>query len=146
MCCRMSPTHRRYISEVSIIAGSWRITEEQAAAAAGSVVVIVTVRVNTWRCRRCRAVKMHAWTSSARSLPLPQDCTDVTRSARYGPLLDVTARAIWGKHLILESTPVRIHRMKWRHRIYGHDTIAILWVWNAVMSGDKGRRFIVLFK
>ena len=21
-----------------------------------------------------------------------------------------------------------MHRMKWRHKIYGHDTIAILWV------------------
>ena len=39
-----------------------------------------------------------------------------------------------------------IHRVKWRHRIYGHDTIAILWVWNAVLSGDKGQRSIVLFK
>ena len=30
----------------------------------------------------------------------------------------------------------------WSHRIYGHDTIAILWAWNAVVSGDQGRRFL----
>jgi len=40
----------------------------------------------------------------------------------------------------------RILRVKWRHRIYGHDAIVILWVWNAEMNGDRGRRFIVLFK
>jgi len=34
----------------------------------------------------------------------------------------------------------------WRHKIYCHDTISISWVSSAVMSGDKGRRFIVLFK
>jgi len=34
------------------------------------------------------------------------------------------------------------HRVKWRHRIYGHDTIAILWVWNDVMNWDKGRSFL----
>ena len=34
-----------------------------------------------------------------------------------------------------------MHRVKWRHRICGHDTIAILSV-----GRIKGRRFIVLFK
>jgi len=27
--------------------------------------------------------------------------------------------------------------VKWRHRIYGHDTIAILWVWNAIIRGEN---------
>ena len=43
-------------------------------------------------------------------------------------------------------TKSAIHRMKWRHRIYGHDTIAILWVQHGIMCGVKGRRFIVFFK
>jgi len=47
--------------------------------------------------------------------------------------------------LIITGKRFIIHSMKWCHRTYGHDTIAILWAWNAVTSGDKGRRFIVLF-
>jgi len=43
------------------------------------------------------------------------------------------------------SVRSHIHRMKWRHRIYGHDMIAILWVKHDIMRGIKGRRFIVLF-
>ena len=39
-----------------------------------------------------------------------------------------------------------IQRVKWRHRIYGHDPIAILWAWLGIMCGVKGRRVIVLFK
>jgi len=38
-----------------------------------------------------------------------------------------------------------IHRVKLRHRIYGLDTTAILWVWHGIMCGVKGRKFIVLF-
>jgi len=38
-----------------------------------------------------------------------------------------------------------IHRAKWRHRIYCHETIAILWVQHGIMCGVKDRRFIVLF-
>ena len=26
------------------------------------------------------------------------------------------------------ASGIPIHRVKWRHRVYGHDTIAILWV------------------
>ena len=39
-----------------------------------------------------------------------------------------------------------VHRMKWRHRIYGHDTFAILWVQLGVMCGVNGWRFTMLFK
>ena len=39
-----------------------------------------------------------------------------------------------------------IHRVKWRHRIYGYSTIAILWVYHDIMRWVKWRRFIVLFK
>ena len=39
-----------------------------------------------------------------------------------------------------------INRVKWRHRIYRHDTIAILWVQHNIMWAVKSRRFIVLFK
>jgi len=31
--------------------------------------------------------------------------------------------------------------VKWRHRIYGLDTFAILWVWLGIMCGVNGRRF-----
>jgi len=34
----------------------------------------------------------------------------------------------------------------WRHRVYCHDTFAILWVLHDTMHGVKWRRFIVLFK
>jgi len=30
--------------------------------------------------------------------------------------------------LLGNSLDIGIHRVKWRHRVYGHDTIAILWV------------------
>jgi len=33
-----------------------------------------------------------------------------------------------------------------KHKIYGHDTIAILWVQHGIMCGIKGRKVIVLFK
>ena len=39
-----------------------------------------------------------------------------------------------------------IHWVKRRHIIYGHDTIAILWVQLGMMCGVKGKRFNVLFK
>jgi len=39
-----------------------------------------------------------------------------------------------------------IDRVKWRHGIYGHDRISILWAYHGIMCGVKGRRFIVLFK
>ena len=35
------------------------------------------------------------------------------------------------------SVPVCVYIGWWRHRIHGHDMIAILWVWNVVMSGAK---------
>ena len=38
------------------------------------------------------------------------------------------------------------HRVKWRHRVYGHDTIAILWAEHEIMRRVKWRRFIALFK
>jgi len=37
-------------------------------------------------------------------------------------------------------TTSNIHRVKWRHSIYGHDTIAILWVSHDIMCGVKGWR------
>ena len=40
---------------------------------------------------------------------------------------------------------LHMHRAKWRHRVYGHDTIAILWVQRDVVRWVKWRRFIVLF-
>ena len=39
-----------------------------------------------------------------------------------------------------------IHRVKWRHRIYGYKTIAILWVEHDIKCWVSGRRFIALFK
>jgi len=34
------------------------------------------------------------------------------------------------------------HKVKWRHRIYGHKTIAILWVQRDIMCGVNGWSFI----
>ena len=45
-----------------------------------------------------------------------------------------------------ESVPKIMHRVKLRHRIYGHNTIAILWVQHDIMRRVKLRRFVVLFK
>ena len=39
-----------------------------------------------------------------------------------------------------------IHGVNWRHRIYGHNTFAILWVELGIMCGVNGWRFTVLFK
>jgi len=39
-----------------------------------------------------------------------------------------------------------VHSVKWRHRVYGHDTIAILWVQQDIICRVKWRRFVVLFK
>jgi len=39
-----------------------------------------------------------------------------------------------------------VHGAKWRHRVYGHDTIAILWAYHDTMRSVKWRRFIVLFE
>jgi len=39
-----------------------------------------------------------------------------------------------------------MHTVKWRHRVCGHDTIAILWVKHDVMRWLEWRRFIMLFK
>ena len=69
----------------------------------------------------------------------------------------VNPEKIWHEHLTdLPTSPVRcsrwvnvysVHRViKWRHRIYGHDTIAILWVWHDIIRRVKRWRLIVLFK
>jgi len=42
--------------------------------------------------------------------------------------------------------PVYIHKVKLGHRIYGHKTIAILWVYHSIMHGVNGRRFVALLK
>jgi len=38
----------------------------------------------------------------------------------------------------------RTYRAKWCHKIYGQDTIAVLWVYHSIMYGIKGRRFTLL--
>jgi len=42
---------------------------------------------------------------------------------------------------VYHNFPAATHRMKWRHRICGHDTIAILWVWHDIMCWVDGRWF-----
>ena len=49
-------------------------------------------------------------------------------------------------HTYTAHIPKFIHRVKWRHRVYGHDTIAILWVQHDILRWVKWRRFIVLLK
>jgi len=36
--------------------------------------------------------------------------------------------------------------VEWRHTVYGHHTIAIMWVQHDIMRRVKWRRFLVLFK
>ena len=38
------------------------------------------------------------------------------------------------------------YRVKWHHRVYGHNTTTILWVQHDIMRWVKWQRFIVLFK
>jgi len=45
-----------------------------------------------------------------------------------------------------KSLGLIIHRVKWRHVIYGYDTFTILWVWFGIMCAVNGWRFTMLFK
>ena len=54
----------------------------------------------------------------------------------------LTTRLLW----CAISNSSAIYRVKWRHRVYGHDTIDILRVLHDLMRWVKWRRFIVLFK
>ena len=48
--------------------------------------------------------------------------------------------------MIINLTTKPIDKVKCRHRIYGYETVAILWVYHDIMCGVNGRRFIALFK
>jgi len=46
----------------------------------------------------------------------------------------------------LSAYHLGIHRVKWRHAIYCHDTFAILWAWLGITCGANRWRFTMLFK
>jgi len=46
---------------------------------------------------------------------------------------------------VVTSRHTEIHRVKWRHSIYGHDTIVILWVKPGITCGVIGWRFTMLY-
>ena len=77
------------------------------------------------------------------------------RSAACAYLHTIIARiefaltAMLSADIVLQAFAVDdivIHRVKLRHEIFGHNTIAILWVQRDMMLSVKWRRFIVLFK
>jgi len=60
-----------------------------------------------------------------------------------GPIDDDVRRRLFA---IGNETADTVYRVKLRHRVYGHDTIAILWVQQVIIFRVKWRRFVVLFK
>ena len=63
-----------------------------------------------------------------------RQCGNMCTAGRTRPIaLPSPLQSCWRRRrlntdLLTEYNIGEIHRVKWRHRIYGHDTIAILWV------------------